>query len=129
MAGYSKVICIGNLTRDPDLRYTPGGDAVCNFDLAINRAMKAVPGKEKQEEVLFLRVTVWRKQAESCGKFLTKGKRALVEGFLKEETWTGKDGIERSKVGIVADRVLFLSPKPKEAEGETEDHVGDEVPF
>jgi len=129
MAGYCRAICIGNLTRDPELRHTPGGDAVCNFDLAINRPLKQLDGKERREEVLFLRVTVWRKQAESCGKYLSKGKKALVEGYLKEEKWTPADGIERSKIGVVADRVLFLSPKPQEAKVEQEDHVGEDVPF
>jgi single-strand DNA-binding protein len=126
MAGYQMFVAIGNLTKDVELRYTQGGDAVANFDLAINRVSGKDDSGARKEEVLFLKVTVWRKQAENCAQYLSKGKQALVEGYLKEHKWTTPEGQERSRIECVASRVQFLSPKGDGGQRGTGD---EEVPF
>jgi single-strand DNA-binding protein len=117
MAGFQSCIFIGNLTKDVELRYTQGGDAVANFDLAINRVSGKDDSGARKEEVLFLKVTVWRKQAENCAEYLKKGKVALVEGYLKEHKWTTPEGQERSRIECVANRVQFLSPRGSDGQG------------
>ena len=100
---------MGNLTRDPELRYTPGGQAVCDIGIAINRKYTA-NGQDK-EEVCFVDIVVWAKQAESCSKYLRKGSSVLVEGRLQYDTWEDKDGKKRSRLRVTAERVQFLSSK------------------
>ena len=107
MASFNKVILIGNLTRDPELRYTPSGQAVCDFSIAINRKY-SVNGQEK-DEVCFVDVVAWSKQAESCGKYLKKGACVFVDGRLRNDTWEDRDGKKRSKLRVTADRVQFMS--------------------
>ena len=110
MPSYNKVIVMGNLTRDPEMQYTPNGAGVCKFSLAMNRKFKVQ--EEMREEVCFVEVTVWGKQAESCAQYLSKGRIALVEGRLTQDTWDDKDtGAKRSKLFITADNVQFMSPK------------------
>ena len=110
MRCFNKVILVGNLTRDPELRYTSGGIAVTNFSIAVNRAYTTKSG-EKKEEVSFFDIAVWRKLAENCGEFLKKGSAVLVEGRLKEDRWEGEDGNRHSKVKVEAYDVVFLSSK------------------
>ncbi|MBI3098253.1 MAG: single-stranded DNA-binding protein [Planctomycetes bacterium] len=107
MATLNKVLLIGNLTRDPELRYTQGGAAVCKFSLAVNRSYTGKDG-EKKEEVCFIDVDVWQKLAELCAEYLKKGNPAFVEGRLKQDSWEGKDGTKRTKILVVADNVQFL---------------------
>ena len=107
MASFNKVVLIGNLTRDPELRYTPNGQAVCDFSIAINRKY-TVNGQEK-DDVCFVDVVVWAKQAESCGKYLHKGSSVFVEGRLRNDTWEDKEGRKRSKLRVTAERVQFLT--------------------
>jgi len=107
MASLNKVMLMGNLTKDPELRYTPTGTAVCDLRLAVNRKYN-VNGQEK-EETCFIDIVVWTKQAESCGKYLTKGSSILIEGRLKNDNWEDKDGNKRSRLRITAERVQFLS--------------------
>lgn len=107
MANLNKVFLIGNLTRDPELRYTPGGTAVANLGLAVNRRFKDSSG-ELKEEVCFLTVTVWDKQAEACCQYLSKGRPVFVEGVLQSRFWETGDGQKRSAIDVRAERVQFL---------------------
>ena len=109
-ANLNKVFLMGNLTRDPELRYVPSGAAVANFTIAVNRPYKDTSG-EKKEEVSFIRVVVWGKIAEICGEYLTKGRPVLVEGRLKSRTWEAQDGQKRSALDVVATSVQFIGPK------------------
>ncbi|OGV50729.1 MAG: hypothetical protein A2017_13200 [Lentisphaerae bacterium GWF2_44_16] len=112
MASLNKVFLMGNLTREPALRFTPGGTAVCEFGLAINRKFSA--GGQEKEETCFVDIVVWGKQAESCERFLEKGSPIFVEGRLQFDQWDDKEtGAKRSKLRIVAERVQFLSRSPE----------------
>ena len=111
MASFNKVMLMGNLTRDPELRYTPNGQAVCDLGLAVSRKY-SVNGQDK-EDVCFVSVVVWAKQAESCGKYLHKGSPVFVEGRLQYESWDDKDGTKRSRLRVTAERVQFLYSSPK----------------
>ncbi len=107
MASFNKVILMGNLTRDPDLRSTPSGSAVCELGLAMNRRY-TVNGQER-EESCFVDVTVWGKSAENCKRFLEKGSPVMVEGRLQLDQWEDREsGSKRSKLRVVADTVQFL---------------------
>jgi len=121
MASLNKVLLIGNLTRDPELRYIPSGSAVTSFTLAMNRVYKLQSG-EKKEETSFIRVVVWGRMAEICNEYLKKGRPVFVEGRLQSRSWDGPDGQKRSAVEVIATSVQFLgSPgggreKPASAE-------------
>ena len=103
----NKVTLIGNMTRDPELRYTPSGTAVCTFGLATNRSWVTDAG-EKKEEAEFHRLVAWAKLAEICGKFLSKGRKIYVEGRLQTRSWTGQDGAQRQSTEIVVDDMIIL---------------------
>ena len=107
MASVNKVILIGNLGRDPELKYTPGGNAVCNFTLATNEQWTDKAGA-KQERTEWHRVVVWGKQAEVCGQYLKKGRQAYVEGSLTTREWNDKDGNKRTTTEVKAQRVQML---------------------
>ena len=107
MASLNKVFIIGNLTRDPELRYTPGGTAVANLRIATNRRYKDKSG-ELKDEVCYLTVVTWDKQAEVCNQYLHKGSPMFVEGRLQSRSWDGPDGKKRNVVEIRAERVQFL---------------------
>ena len=108
MASFNKVILAGNLTRDPELRYTPKGTAVAKLGLAVNRSWTTETG-EKREEATFVDVDAFGKQAETIAKFLRKGRSILVEGRLRMETWDDKTtGAKRSKLGVVMESFSFL---------------------
>ena len=107
MASLNKVLLIGNLTRDTELRYIPSGSAVASFTLAINRVYKLQSG-EKKEEVSFVRIVVWGRMAEVCGEYLKKGSPVFVEGRLQSRSWDGPDGQKRSTIEVVANNVQFL---------------------
>ena len=131
MANLNKVFLIGNLTRDPELRYTPGGTAVANLGLAVNRRFKDSSG-ELKEEVCFLTVTVWDKQAEACCQYLVKGRPVFVEGVLQSRFWETPEGQKRSAIDVRAERVQFLGfGGPKEGapakEGAAAPNEGAEV--
>ena len=107
MANLNKVFLIGNLTRDPELRYIPSGAAVADIGIAVNRSFTKKNG-EKSEETLFVKVVVWGKQAESSAKYLSKGRPVFIEGRLQSRSWEDKDGQKRSTMEVVAERVQFL---------------------
>tara|TARA_B100000315_G_scaffold12567_1_gene11892 strand:+ start:13403 stop:13822 length:420 start_codon:yes stop_codon:yes gene_type:complete len=112
MAGVNKVFLLGNLTRDPELRYTANGAAVAGFGIAVNRKYKQ--DNEWKEEVCFIDITVWGKQAENCSEYLHKGSSAHIEGRLNFRSWETEQGQKRSKHEVVATNVQFLSRSSKD---------------
>lgn len=113
----NKAQLIGNLTRDPELRYTPNGTAVCSFGLATNRSWKTDSG-EKHDEAEFHNIVAWNKLAELCSQFLVKGRKVFVEGRLATRTWTAQDGAQRNRTEIVISDMILLDSR--RTEGETE---------
>jgi single-strand DNA-binding protein len=109
MANFNRVIIAGNLTRDPELRYTPKGTAVARITLAVNRTYTASEGGEKKEEVTFIDVDVWGRQAEVIGQYMKKGRPLLVEGRLKLDTWEDKNTKQKqSKLKVVLENFSFM---------------------
>jgi single-strand DNA-binding protein len=109
MANFNKVIIAGNLTRDPELRYTPKGTAVARITLAVNRTFTSGEGGEKKEEVSFVDVDVWGKQAEIISQYMKKGRPLLVEGRLKQDSWEDKNTKQKvSKLKVVLETFSFL---------------------
>ncbi len=106
----NRVQLIGNLTRDPELRYTPQGTAVCTFGLATNRSWTTDSG-EKHEESEFHRIVAWNKLAELCSQFLVKGRKVYVEGRLSTRSWTAQDGAQKSVTEVVIDDMILLDSK------------------
>lgn len=117
MASFNKVLLMGNLTRDPELRYIPSGTAVVKFGLAVNRDYVDKQSGDKKESVCFVDITVWGKQAETCNQYLTKGRPVFIEGRLEFSSWETKEGDKRSKLEVVAERVQFLGGRKDEGEG------------
>ena len=111
MASFNKVLLIGNLTKDPELRYTPQGTAVVNLRLAINRKFRD-KNQELKEEVCFVTAVVWNKQAETCNQYLHKGSPVLVEGRLQSRSWEDNSGQKRSVLEVRAERVQFMGAAP-----------------
>lgn len=131
MANLNKVFLIGNLTRDPELRYIPSGTAVANFGLATNRVYTTQDG-ERKEEVCFVDIVTWAKTAENCANYLSKGSPIFIEGRLQYDSWETEDGQKRSKLRVVADRVQFLGGRRAEeagAPGMDEVETDDDIPF
>lgn len=113
-ASLNRVFLIGNLTRDPELRYIPSGQAVTTFTVAVNRNYTSGSG-EKKEETSFIRVVVWGRRAEVCNEYLKKGRPVCVEGRLQSRNWEAQDGSKRSAIEVVANNVQFLG-RPERAE-------------
>jgi len=111
MANFNKVILIGNLTKDPELRYTPQGTAVVNLRLAVNTRFRD-KAQELREETCFVTAVVWNKQAETCNQYLHKGSPVMVEGRLQSRSWEDNSGQKRSVMEVRADRVQFLGGAP-----------------
>lgn len=107
MANFNKVLLIGNLTKDPELRYTPQGTAVVNLRLAVNRKFKD-KNQEWKDEVCFVTAVVWDKQAETCNQYLRKGSPVFVEGRLQSRSWEDNAGQKRNVIEVRAERVQFL---------------------
>ncbi|MDD5408546.1 MAG: single-stranded DNA-binding protein [Candidatus Omnitrophica bacterium] len=107
MASYNKVLLMGNLTKDPELRYTPQGTAVVNLRLAVNRKYRSKE-QELKEEVCFITAVVWNKQAETCNQYLHKGSSVFVEGRLQSRSWEDNTGAKRSVIEVRAERVQFM---------------------
>lgn len=103
----NRVQLIGNLTRDPELRYTPSGSAVVSFGIATNRSWKTDTG-EKHEETEFHNIIAWNKLAELCSQFLVKGRKVYVEGRLSTRSWTAQDGTQKSRTEVVIDDMILL---------------------
>jgi single-strand DNA-binding protein len=148
MASFNKVILLGNLTRDPEVRYTPKGSAVCDLGIAVNRQYTLDSG-EKREEVTYVDVVLWSRLAEIAGEYLKKGRPVFIEGRLQLDTWDDKQsGQKRSKLRVIGETMQLLggrppgtggseagnresrpsktTPPPKPAGGEPDE---DEIPF
>jgi len=115
MASFNRIIIAGNLTRDPEYKQLPSGQGVCRLGLASNRQFKNRQTGTAIQEVCYVDIDVWGPQADSCNKFLQKGRGVLIEGRLKLDTWQDQQGQTRSKHSIVADRVVFLGAGGGEA--------------
>lgn len=119
MASFNKVILIGNLTKDPELKKTPSGISVARLRLAVGETFRDRQTGQPKEVVCFVDVTVWDRQAETCGKYLSCGRQILVEGRLVYDEWKNQQGETRSRVGVRADRVQFLGANPaRQADGQ-----------
>ena len=140
MASFNKVILLGNLTRDVELRHTPGGSAVCEIGLAVNRTWFDKQANEKREEVTFVDVTLWGRTAEIAGEYLGKGSAALIEGRLQLDQWDDREtGQKRSKLKVIGENLTLMpsgsgaerrSSRPSESSYMPEPaDMGDDVPF
>lgn len=127
MANFNKVLLIGNLTKDPELRYTPQGTAVVNLRLAVNRRYKD-KNQELKEEVCFLTAVAWNKQAETCNQYLHKGSPLLIEGRLQSRSWEDASGQKRNVLEVRAERVQFLGAAPSKGAAEPPDERSQEPP-
>ena len=115
MANFNKALLMGNLTKDPELRYTPQGTAVVSLRLAVNRKFRN-KNQELKEETCFITAVAWDKQAESCNQYLHKGSPVFIEGRLQSRSWEDNAGQKRNVIEVRAERVQFLgSPPPKAA--------------
>jgi single-strand DNA-binding protein len=132
MASFNKVLLMGNLTRDPELRYTASGAAVASFGLAVNRKFKQ--GEEWKDEVCFVDITVWGKQGENCAQYLNKGSLVFLEGRLNYQTWEADGGQKRNKLEVVANNVQFLTRQGDKVSmdpgsASTSSSSADDIPF
>ena len=128
IASLSKVILVGDLGSDPEMRYTPNGKAVTSFNVATNRRY-TTSGGESKEETDWFRVSVWGKQAEQCNQFLSKGKQVYVEGRLHARSWEGQDGQMRTSLEVNAERVLFLGRRDSVSLPGGEEIEPEDLPF
>jgi len=111
MYSLNRATIIGNLTRDPEMRQTPSGQAVCNFGVATNRSWKGSDG-QKQEASEFHNIVAWGKLAEICNQYLAKGRKVYIEGRLQTRDWEGQDSVRRYRTEIVAENMIILDKKP-----------------
>jgi len=111
MASLNKVLLIGNLGKDPEIRYTQGGQPVANFSLATNERWTDKTSGQPQERTEWHRIVVWGKQAENCGQYLKKGRSVYIEGRIQTREWTNKEGVKQYTTEVVANQVLFLGGK------------------
>ena len=124
MNNYNKAIVMGNIVRDPEVRYTPSGTAVCNFTIASNHKYK------DKEEILYLDVVAWGKKGETIADFMSKGKPILVEGRLKMDEWEDKDGKKRTKIKLNLESFNFVGPREAGEDNPPQDSGDDEdTPF
>jgi single-strand DNA-binding protein len=134
MAGLNKLMIIGNVGADPEMRYTASGDAMTTFPVATNFRYTSRDG-ERREDTEWFTIVSWRNLAEQCSQYLQKGRRVYVEGRLRSRSWEAPDGQRRFRNEVIADRVLFLDraqgvPLPEEGEAETtETTEAEELPF
>ena len=122
-SGLNKVMIIGNLGADPEMRFTPGGSPVTTFNVAVSRVYSPPEGERKVETEWFSVVT-WTKLAETCNQYLTKGQKVYCEGRLHTRSWDGQDGQKHYKTEVIAERVIFLDKK--QAAGRSEEKVEDQ---
>lgn len=131
MSSLNKAMLIGNLGRDPELKYTPSGDAVCNFSIATSESWTDKSGT-KQERTEWHNIVVWRKLAEICQRYLTKGSKVYIEGRIQSREYDAKDGSKRRVTEIVATQMVMLGSRQKEAaDSEPEQYTGpdSDIPF
>ncbi len=133
----NKVMIIGNVGRDPEMRYTPNGTPVTSFSVACGRTWMS--DGERREETEWFNVVTWNKLAETCNQYLTKGQRVYVEGRLQTRSWEGQDGQKRSRTELIANELIFLTPRQSRPSGGDEaipsydepdqDMTADDLPF
>lgn len=138
MASLNRVVLVGNLTRDPELRYLPSGTPVCNLGIAVNSRRKDADG-QWIDEANFFDIAAFGKQAENCSQFLAKGSQVAVDGRLRSRSWETNEGQKRSKVEVVAESVQFLgkpsgrgesaAPVPEGAADAPSENEGEDIPF
>ena len=116
----NKIMLIGNLGRDPEMNYTPGGTAVTKFSLAVNRITKSATG-ERQEETEWFNIVAWRQLAETCNHYLKKGQKVFIEGRLTQRKYTDKNGVERLAIEVIANDMEMLTPKSQGGQGSSSD--------
>jgi single-strand DNA-binding protein len=119
MANYNKVILMGNLTRDPEVRYTPNGSAVASFSIAVNRRYKVE--NENREETSFFDIVFFGKRAETIAEYMKKGRPILIEGRLQQRRWETDDGQKRSKVEVIGENFQFLGGRDQESSAQADD--------
>ena len=135
MASFNRVVLMGNLTRDPEVRYTPGGTAVAELGLAVNRSWFDKQAQQKKEETTFVDVAVWGRTAEVAGEFLTKGRSVLIEGRLHLDQWDDREtGKKRSKLKVVGEQMTMVGGRNDgggrpPASGASSPNNTDDVPF
>ena len=127
MAGLNKMLVIGNVGTDPEMRYTPNGNPVTSFRLATGRTYTTSGGERRQDTEWFT-VVAWNQLAEQCNQYLTKGKRVFCEGRLKSNSWTGQDGQTRFTNEIIVNRVLFLDRAPTSESSSESSEEGEMAP-
>ncbi|MBD3183566.1 single-stranded DNA-binding protein [Candidatus Poribacteria bacterium] len=133
MVSLNRVFLMGNLTRDPEIRYIPSGTAVTTFGLAVNRIYTTQDG-ERNEDVCFVDIVTWAKTAENCANYLSKGRPVFIEGRLQYRSWETEDGQKRSKLEVVANRVQFLGGRrtddgPSVGVMDDTEAADDDIPF
>lgn len=116
MANFNRVILLGNLTRDPELRVTPKGTSVCQFGLAVNRVYRV--GEDTQEETTFVDLEAWGKQAEIISKYVSKGNPLFIEGRLKFDSWESKEGEKRSKLKVIVENMQLMGSRSESGGGQ-----------
>jgi len=124
----NKVMLIGNIARDPELRYTPSGTAVCSFSLATNRSWMPSEGGERKEETEFHRIVAWNKLAELCAQLITKGRKVYIEGRLQTRQWETQEGDKRYSTEIVAEDMVLLDSRKMQENGEPREGTREEKP-
>ena len=130
MANYNRVILAGNLTRDPELTYTPSNTAICKFGIAVNRKWKDRTTNNEREEAMFIDCTAWSKTAETLNQFCKRGSSVLIEGRLTYDMWTTPEGQRRSKHGVTVDSFQFLDGRANtDAAPAKPTEAGDDIPF
>ncbi|MBN2383148.1 single-stranded DNA-binding protein [bacterium] len=129
MASFNRVTLVGNLVRDPELKYIPSGTPICTFSIAVNRKYKQ--GEEWKESTCFIDIETWGRQAETAGEYLKKGRMVLIDGRIEQDRWETQDGSKRSKHKIVANQIVFLSSgRDQDLPTDTsEKPVDDDIPF
>ncbi len=125
--GLNKVMIIGNVGRDPEMRYTPAGSAVTSFSVAVSRRW-TTPDNEVRDETEWFNVVAWNKLAETCNQLITKGRKVYIEGRLQTRSWEGQDGQKRYRTEVIASTMLLLDSRPRTgAPGEESSFAPDEV--
>ena len=124
MASFNKVILLGNLTRDPDLKYIPSGTALCEFGIAVNRKFKGKDGAQR-DEVSYFDITAWGRQAETINQYLSKGRPVLIEGRLEQSRCETKEGQKRSKVRVILEQFQFIGGRGEGGGGKREQRPAD----
>jgi single-strand DNA-binding protein len=133
--GLNKVMIIGNVGRDPEMRYTPSGAAVTSFSVAVSRRW-TTPDNQQRDETEWFNVVAWDKLAETCNQLITKGRKVYIEGRLQTRSWEGQDGQKRYRTEVIAGTMLLLDSRPSGAAGprddggfQTDEMEPDDIPF